>query len=144
MGPQSRTRPPIEQMPEAIAVSIMYPERRVSLPMMTRGACRLPRPATWVTARPRASASSGVMGCSLATPLMPSVPKRCREGGRAAISALLSGGTDGDLGGLRFQHRHPRVPRTQLHRHRKTLRAGPRAHIHVGADIARAECPQVG
>src|SRR5258708_15313101 len=144
MGPQSRTRRPIEQMPEAIAVSIMYPERRVSLPMMTRGACRLPRPATWVTARPRARASSGVMGCSLATPRMPSVPKSCREGGRAMISALLPEGTDGDLGGLRLQHRHPRVPGAQLHCHRETLRARPHAQFHVGADVTRPEPPQVG
>jgi hypothetical protein len=76
IGPQSITRPPIEQIPDAMAVSMRYPERRVSFPITIRGAWGRPRPATKVTARPRRNASSGVIGCSLATPRMPSVPKR--------------------------------------------------------------------
>src|ERR1700722_7610271 len=78
IGPQSITRPPIAHTPLAIACSSMYPERRVSLPRTTRGAWLLPRPATNVTARPSCSASSGVIGCSLAIPRMPSVPKSVR------------------------------------------------------------------
>ena len=50
----------------------------MSLPMRMRGTWLLPRPATKVTARPRDSASSGVMGGSLAVPRMPSVPKSRR------------------------------------------------------------------
>src|SRR5580658_10538417 len=46
--------------------------------MSTRGTWLLPRPATNVTARPSCSATSGVIGYSLATPRIPSVPKRCR------------------------------------------------------------------
>ena len=84
-GPQSRTRPPIDVTPEAIAVSIMYPLRRVSLPIRTRGACRWPRPATKVTARPRARASSGVIGWTLAMPRMPSVPNSDRLRGQGLL-----------------------------------------------------------
>jgi hypothetical protein len=37
MGPQRITRAPIEQIPAAMACSIMYPESRVSLPIRMRG-----------------------------------------------------------------------------------------------------------
>src|SRR5690349_7375763 len=80
IGPQRMTRPPIEQMPAASACSSMYPESRVSLPMRMRGTCFLPRPTRNVTARPSCSASSGVIGSTLAVPRMPSVPKRSRTG----------------------------------------------------------------
>ncbi len=79
IGPHKMTRPPMLQMPAAIACSIMYPERRVSLPMSTRGVCGLPRPATKVIARPSLSASSGVIAPWLARPRMPSVPKYFRS-----------------------------------------------------------------
>ncbi len=52
-------------------------------------ACALPRAATNVTARPRASASSGVIGCSFATPRMPSVPNRRRTCAGFSAAALL-------------------------------------------------------
>ena len=38
-GPDSITSTPIEQMPDAIACSSMYPERRVSLPITIRWRC---------------------------------------------------------------------------------------------------------
>src|SRR5687767_6673036 len=88
-GPQSSTSPPMEQMPETRAFSSMYPEIRVSLPMRMRGTCLLPRPATKVTARPRLRASSGVIGCSLATPRMPSVPNSRRSVGAPGVTGGL-------------------------------------------------------
>src|ERR1700733_77662 len=51
-----------------------------------RGTWPLPRPATNVTARPSCSASSGVIGCSLVTPRIPSVPKSLRSGAVAPSS----------------------------------------------------------
>src|SRR5580704_15428674 len=80
IGPHSIARPPVAHTPLAMACSSMYPERRVSFPMRTRGTWLFPRPATNETARPSWSATSGVMGCSLATPRIPSVPKSFRAG----------------------------------------------------------------
>src|SRR5882724_5522330 len=79
MGPESITRPPIEQMPEAIAVSSMYPDNRVSLPMTMRTERPGSRRATNAMALPSRSATSGVMGGSLATPRIPSVPNSLRS-----------------------------------------------------------------
>ena len=68
----------------------------MSLPIRTRGAWLRPRPATNVTARPSASASSGVIGWTLAVPRMPSVPKSEREAVRWVTRGLLrlSGGLE--------------------------------------------------
>ncbi len=59
-------------MPAATALSSIGPEMRVSRPMKMR----LPGlPNFTATARPKATASSGVSGATLAQPRMPSVPK---------------------------------------------------------------------
>ncbi len=78
-GPQRSTSTPMEQSPEASAVSSMYPESRVSLPMTMR--CRwLPRLIRYATARPSWSIISPVIGQTFATPRIPSVPKSLRAG----------------------------------------------------------------
>src|SRR5256885_14061332 len=77
MGPTSKTSTPIEQRPDVSADSIMYPESRVSFPMTIRW-----RPGlvlnTCAAARPSFKAISLVIGSTLATPLIPSVPKSRR------------------------------------------------------------------
>src|SRR5579875_418145 len=73
-GPTNSTSAPTEQIPEASAVSSIYPERRVSLPTSTRRWRPPLRRKTWAKARPSRSAISDVIGYSLAMPRMPSVP----------------------------------------------------------------------
>jgi hypothetical protein len=80
------------QMPDAIAVSNMYPDKRVSLPMTTRTLWFFPRRATNATALPRRKAISGVIGGSFAAPRTPSVPKSLRVlllVGSAGVSFFL-------------------------------------------------------
>ena len=80
-GPTSMTSPPMEQIPEAMAVSRMYPDNRVSFPITIRG---VDRPFFILTVRvnalPSANAISLVIGCLLAIPLIPSVPNSLRFG----------------------------------------------------------------
>jgi hypothetical protein len=64
-------------MPEAMAVSSMYPESRVSFPIRIRWRCG-ERLLTCASARPRRSAHSDVMGSMFAIPRTPSVPKSRR------------------------------------------------------------------
>src|SRR5215469_10547748 len=73
-GPTSQTSTPIEQMPDSSAVSSMYPDSRVSLPM--RILRRRPEEFrnTCASARPSFRAVSEVIGSRLATPRTPSVP----------------------------------------------------------------------
>ena len=73
-GPINSTSMPMEQSPEVRALSIMYPERRVSLPMTMRWRRDESR-NTWAAARPMRIAISLVMGSWFATPRTPSVPK---------------------------------------------------------------------
>ena len=72
-GPISRTSMPMLSMPLVSAVSSMYPETRVSLPIT---AFAMPFLFAWIcaTAFPTLSAISGVIGYSFALPRIPSVP----------------------------------------------------------------------
>src|SRR5512141_1416790 len=105
--------------------------------MSTRGAWLRPRPATNVTARPSASASSGVIGWMFATPRMPSVPNRDRVAGRDWVTAAPSfgrgfsrgpargpQGLNGDVGGARLDQLELRLIRRQLHRERQARGQG--------------------
>ena len=65
---------PMEQSPAVSALSIMYPESRVSLPITMR-CLRAESRNTWAAALPIRSAISEVMGSWFATPRTPSVPK---------------------------------------------------------------------
>jgi hypothetical protein len=76
-GPTRTTSTPIEQIPEVSALSSMYPERRVSLPISTRWR-RAPSRKTWAQARPSLSAVSEVIVSTLARPRTPSVPNIVR------------------------------------------------------------------
>src|SRR5688572_4664510 len=95
-----------------------------------RGGWPLPRPATNVTARPRLMASSGVMGCSLATPRTPSVPNRLRTGVTVAKASsfgrLTAGGPDGHALRRPLLDDHARRRALQLHRDRRRAAAALR------------------
>ena len=73
-GPTSSTSMPMEQSPEVSALSIMYPESLVSLPITMR-CLRAESRNTCAAALPMRIAISEVMGSWFATPLTPSVPK---------------------------------------------------------------------
>src|SRR5436190_1190372 len=79
-GPMNRTSTPMDRMPDEMAFSSMYPDKRVSLPSTIL--CR-PRPRACVSrflntcpaARPSFNAVSAVTGSIFAVPRTPSVPK---------------------------------------------------------------------
>ncbi len=73
-GPTSSTSMPMEQRPAVSALSIMYPESLVSLPITMR-CLRAESRNTCAAALPMRIAISEVMGSWFATPLTPSVPK---------------------------------------------------------------------
>jgi len=77
IGPTIITSMPMEIKPDVRAGSIIYPERRVSLPITTRCLCS-PRVKYLPAAMPTRIAISAVMFPSLAFPRMPSVPKYFR------------------------------------------------------------------
>ena len=73
MGPSRLTSAPADTRPDSSTDSSMYPETRVSLPMMMWQSPR--RVNTRPTAQPRCRQNSGVMGNRPTVPRMPSVPK---------------------------------------------------------------------
>src|SRR5436190_2120673 len=77
IGPSSTTSMPTLVKPATIADSIMYPLRRVSLPMTTRWPWS-PRRKCAPAAMPTHSAVCAVIGSWLVRPRMPSVPKNLR------------------------------------------------------------------
>src|SRR5450432_628230 len=88
-GPTSMTSAPAVTIPACSALSSMYPDSRVSLPMTMR-----PGRDGWrkrcATAWPSRSATSAVMGSWFATPRMPSVPNSRLPLSAMAVSRSLS------------------------------------------------------
>ncbi len=98
-GPRSSTFIPVDVRPAVSALSNMYPDRRVSLPITTRCTPLASRRKYRPTAAPMRSAISAVIGCVFAVPRTPSVPNSLRiltlvpgpvRGVRPATDAVLA------------------------------------------------------
>src|SRR6516225_387626 len=128
-GPTSQTSTPIEQMPDSNAVSSMYPDRRVSLPM--RILRRRPEEFrnTCASARPSFRAVSEVIGSRLATPRTPSVPNSLGCLSIVDVNSLLFVNPDPHVGGALLDQLHA-VRQVDLHG--ELVRAGITA---LGIDI---------
>src|SRR5215469_2990406 len=88
-GPTSQTSTPIEQMPDSSAVSSMYPDSRVSLPMRILRRRLEEFRNTCASARPSFRAVSEVIGSRFATPRTPSVPNSLGCLSIVAVNSLL-------------------------------------------------------
>src|SRR5215469_437086 len=120
-GPTSQTSTPIEQIPDSMAVSSMYPESRVSLPM--RILRRRPEEFrnTCASARPSFRAVSEVIGSRLATPRTPSVPNSLGCLSIVDVNPFLFVNPDPHVDGVLLYQLHA-VRQVDLHR--KLVRAG--------------------
>ena len=93
IGPNKRMSTPAADNPASSALSNIYPDTRVSLPMSTLGLPRAPRAKTRPAAQPSFITKSGVMGATPTRPRTPSVPKYLRSLESAiVVSPPLAGG----------------------------------------------------
>ena len=89
IGPARTTSMPMAVKPAVMADSIMYPDRRVSLPMTTVWRCR-PRRRRWAVAMLTRREVQAVIGSALAVPRMPSVPNRVRVMGLDFLKSAVA------------------------------------------------------